>query len=323
MGKDHVTFERHVRPERLRPGDTIGIIAPASPTSRDELARALAIFSTFGYPVRLGRSVHEHVGYLSGSDAVRAYDIHTMFGDDEVKAIVCLRGGYGTLRLLNLLDYSFIARHPKIFVGYSDITALHVAFSQRANLLTFHGPMVANLAARQPDMQSWHILFDLLSDPATFPTYSGDTPRSGDGACSFTIHEGSAQGALTGGNLSLLVSTLGTPYEVDTRDKILLIEDVDEQPYRIDRMLTQLLHAGKLHAARGILCTDFKRSETSPQQGWRIADVLSDRLSSVPIPAFYGLPVGHCFPNFTLPIGGLIHMDATARQVNFLQSCVD
>lgn len=311
-----------LKPPRLRKGDTIGVIAPASPTSAEHLARAMALFSTFGYSVQMGASVHAKSGYLSGDDVLRAQDLEAMFLDDDIKAILCLRGGYGTLRLLDQLDYAKIAAHPKIFVGYSDITALHTAFYQKAHLCTFHGPMLANLAGRHPDLQSWAVLFDLLTNPDRVYAYSGDTARSGDQTCSVTIREGTAQGVLVGGNLSLLVSTLGTPYEIDTRDKILLLEDIDEPPYRVDRMLTQLHLAGKLQVARGIVCTDFAKSTAAKENGWTVLDVVQERLSAIPVPSFYGLPIGHCFPNFTVQIGGEVRLHASLRILELCSGCV-
>jgi muramoyltetrapeptide carboxypeptidase len=306
-----------MKPKRLKPGETIGIIAPASPTEPEEQERALQIFSNFGFKIKLGESLCRQEGYLAGSDRVRAADINRMFADPEVDAIFCMRGGYGTPRILDLLDYGTIRKNPKIFVGYSDVTALHLAIQKKVGLVTFHGPMVFELAKRF-DEPSWLTLFRNLTNPAPVGRYIN--PPEED---FYSIVEGNVEGKLIGGNLSLIVSTLGTPYEIETDGKILFMEEVDEEPYRIDRMLTQLKLAGKLQTARGIIfteCTDCRPKDEA--KSLTVRQVLENIIRPLGIPSFYGLKVGHTCPNLTFPMGVDVKMNATEGWVEMREGGV-
>lgn len=299
----------------LKPGDTIGIIAPASPADPEEQEKALQLFSEFGYNIKLGNSIWQQYGYLAGSDWVRADDVNRMFADPEVDAIFCMRGGYGTPRILDLIDYRIIRRNPKIFVGYSDITALHLAIQREVGLVTFHGPMVIELA-KHPDSLSWFTLFKNLINPYPLGRYEEPMDK-------YSIVEGTAKGRLIGGNLSLLVATLGTPYEVDTEGKILFIEEVGEKPYRIDRMLTQLRLACKLQRAEGIIfteCTDCKPEDE--KKSLTIRQILDDIIKPLGIPSYYGLKVGHTQPNLTLPLGIYAKMNATKGWIELREGSV-
>ncbi|RAL24294.1 LD-carboxypeptidase [Thermoflavimicrobium daqui] len=302
-----------IKPRGLKLGDTVGIIAPASPTPHEAINQSIAIFQRFGYEVRLGKTVGQEFGYLSGSDWCRVQDIHDMFSDPEITAIFCLRGGYGTPRILDLIDYDLIRENPKIFVGYSDITGLLTAIHQCTGLVTFHGPMIAELANKK-DPPSWSTLFRHLTNPITVEPYFSDTKDA------YTIVPGIAEGEIVGGNLSLLVSTLGTPYEIDTEDKILFIEDVGEETYSVDRMLTQLRLAGKLESANGIVVTNMSEMiKNTNKPNFTIKQVLTDILHPLGIPCFYGLQIGHCQPNLTVPIGVQVQLDATKRILAFLE----
>ncbi|SEM81292.1 S66 peptidase family protein [Lihuaxuella thermophila] len=306
-----------MKPNSLKPGDTIGIIAPASPIEPEQRDKAIQLFSSFGYRIKAGESVYRRHGYLAGSDELRAEDVNRMFADPEVKAVFCIRGGYGTSRILPLIDYAMIRCNPKIFVGYSDITALHLAIHQKTGLVTFHGPMVGELA-REEDPLSWSVLFRNLADPRPAGEY-----REQPDTDSFVMTEGTAEGPLTGGNLSLLVSTLGTPYEVETEGKILFIEEVGEEPYRVDRMLVQLRSAGKLQAANGIIfteCTDCQPKD--PEKSLTIRQILNELIQPLGIPAYYGLKAGHTCPNLTLPIGVYARMNATERWLRMMEGGV-
>ncbi|SFJ77259.1 S66 peptidase family protein [Thermoflavimicrobium dichotomicum] len=305
-----------IKPKRLEPGDTIGVVAPSSPAPPEVIQQSIKILKGFGYRVKLGKSVGQVYGYLSGSDETRAQDILDMFIDPEVKAIFSIRGGYGTPRILDLLDYDLIQRHPKIFVGYSDITGLHTAIHKHTGLVTFHGPMVGELV-EEHDPLTCSMLFHHLTDPASIESYCG---REED---SYTITPGVVEGEIIGGNLSLLVATLGTPYEIDTKDKILFIEDVSEEPYSIDRMLTQLKLAGKLTAAKGIVITDFSDIPAPTKRPSLTIDrVLQDILAPLHIPCFYGMNIGHCQPNLAIPIGISVRLHATERKITFLEKGV-
>lgn len=288
-----------IKPKRLCPGDTIGVIAPASPGDLELSMAGVRWLEKQGFQIKLGRSAQQTLGYLAGSDADRAKDINEMFLSSEVDGIVCLRGGYGTMRILELLDYDAIRDHPKVFVGYSDITALHTSIGQRTGLVTFHGPMVASDMGKEISDYTRDSFYQaIMAAEPLGPIHNPPLSLPPE-----VIVPGKAQGYLTGGNLSLVVSTLGTPYEIDTRGKILCLEEVGEAPYRVDRMLTQLSLAGKLKDAAGIavaVCTDC--DEEDPP-GFTLEEVLKDRLGSLTKPVLYKLYFGHTSDKATLPLG--------------------
>jgi len=289
-----------IKPKRLCPGDTIGVIAPASPGDPELTMAGVQWLEDQGFRVQLGMSVHQTHGYLAGPDAIRAADINAMFASPDIAGIMCLRGGYGTMRLLNLLDYNIIRAHPKVFVGYSDITALHTSIGQRTGLVTFHGPMAASDMGKGVSDYTWDYLFRAITTPQPLGPIS-NPPLSPSPEF---IVPGTAQGYLTGGNLSLIAATLGTPYEIDTHGKILCLEEVGESPYRIDRMLTQLLLAGKLQAAAGIVfavCAGCDADTEHPD--FTVEEVLQDRLGDLNKPVLYNLHFGHTVDKATLPLG--------------------
>lgn len=289
-----------IKPKRLYPGDTIGIIAPASPGNVELAQAGISWLKEQGFRVKLGATTEQTYGYLAGSDPLRAADIHQMFADPDINGIICLRGGYGTMRLLELLDYDLIQANPKVFVGYSDITALHTSIGQRTGLVTFHGPMVAaDLGKGLPGYT-----FDSLFRAITAPAPLGMISNPPDSPPPLTLVSGTASGYLTGGNLSLIAATLGTPYEIDTCNKLLCIEEVGEEPYRIDRMLTQLLLAGKLQDAAGIIiavCADC--DSEGEKEDFTLEEVLRDRLGGLKQPVLANLYFGHTPDKATLPFG--------------------
>lgn len=289
-----------IKPKRLCPGNTIGIIAPASPGDLDVTIAGINWLEEQGYQVYPGISVGPTLGYLAGSDAIRAADINAMFASARIDGIICLRGGYGSLRLLELLDYDLIRRNPKVFVGYSDITSLHLSISQQTGLVTFHGPMVAADLGKDPPGYTWDYFLQAVTrmDPLGLVHNPPLSPPP------LFLVPGTAEGLLTGGNLSLVAASLGTPYEINTRDKILFLEEITEAPYRIDRMLTQLLLAGKLQNAAGIVfdvCADCDAAAKLPSLS--VAEVLLDRLGKLQIPILYNLHFGHTTTKITLPLG--------------------
>ncbi|SHE93315.1 muramoyltetrapeptide carboxypeptidase [Seinonella peptonophila] len=298
------------------PSDAVlGIIAPASPVSPIKRDIALERFLQYGFSIQLGKSVSAQYGYLSGDDELRASDLEEMFLRDDIDAIFCLRGGYGTMRLLEHINYQIIAQHPKPFVGYSDITALHIAIHQRTGMVTFHGPMVSETRKKESE-SSFLELFRILQGHNPLPCY-----QSIDHFLCLT--PGCAEGKLIGGNLSLICSTLGTPFEIETTGSILLLEDVDEAPYCIDRMLTQLLLANKLQQAAGIIFTScHKCNPPINHPSFSLEQVLLDRLSSISVPAFYGLPIGHRLPNLPIPLGCRAIIDASNGSVQMIEPSV-
>lgn len=300
-------------PERLHPGDLVGLICPASaPPDPKTVDISIDALEQMGFKVRLGRNARKRWGFLAGQDRERAADLMQMFGDRKVKGVICLRGGYGTPRILNLLDYDVIRRNPKVFVGFSDITALHCAFLKKSNLLSFHGPMTGSHLSdsKTPEFtrKSW---LKILTQPVA----AGSICDGYEGKTVSLIRRGKVSGELIGGNLTLLASLTGTPFQPSYRNKILFIEDVDEKPYRMDRDLTQLLNAGVLQHVAGVAiglcegCIDPK-AKTANEYRQTAEDVFKDRLGPLNVPMVSGLPFGHVPHNATLPVGGRATLDA-------------
>lgn len=313
-GAAQVTAAPLLLPKALKEGDTVGLITPSAYVANpDSLALAERTIRYFGLEPKFGRHVKQKDGYVGGTVEQRLADLHDMFRDPAVKAIFCIRGGFGTAHLLDSIDYDLIRRNPKIFLGYSDITALHLAIHQRTGLVTFHGPVVLSGFTKYTREHFRRAIFEtkplgVLSNP----------PESDDLRPAHTIRTirpGTARGKLIGGNLTLLSTTLGTPYEIDTRGKIVFIEDIDEQPYSIDRMLTQLRLAGKLDAAAGIVfgeCADCRPREYKPsfESSFSLGEVLDRILGKLRIPVFTGLTIGHTSDQLTLPEGVTATLDA-------------
>jgi len=305
-----VSFKTHSAVPALPSGGVIGLIAPAGPAALD-LDRATQWVNARGYQLRVYPGVWERDGYLAGADATRLADLHAAFADSSVDAIFCLRGGYGSPRLLDGLDFELLRRHPKPFVGYSDITALHLAITRYAGFVTFHGPMLNAdlLGDKQPPTESslLHMLSGqqppALEHPAAFPLT--------------TLAPGRARGRLMGGNLSMICATLGTAYELDDDGIILFIEDVNEPLYRVDRLLTHLRLAGKLNRLRGVLVGDFDGVDTAS-----LERLLKQELGPLGIPIVSGWRSGHCDPNLTLPMGAQVQLDADTQQLTLQQPVV-
>ena len=314
-----------IKPSRLSFGDTIGIIAPASPPPDPKaIDQSVEALGRLGFKIRLSRNVRRRWGFLAGNDTHRARDLMKMIQDPRVKAIACVRGGYGTARLLSLLDYRTIRANPKILIGYSDITSLHCALLKKANLVSFHGPML-NSDFIKPELPEFTVesFFKTLmtADPpgSLCQGYTEDTVT--------ILRGGRATGRLIGGNLSLLCTTIGTPYQPDFKRAILFLEDLEEPPYRIDRMLTHLLNAGLLQQVNGVAiglnanCVD-PRAKGAREYRQTTDDVLRERLLPLKIPVVSGLPFGHVAYNATLPVGLKAELDATKGDLLILESAV-
>lgn len=305
--------------KKLKKGDTIGFIGPSGAVRTDDaIERAVRETERMGFRVKPGESCGQAYGYLSGTDELRARDLNHMFADDSVDAIFCLKGGYGAMRMLDLIDYYLIARHPKIFVGYSDITALHIAMLEKAGLVTFHGPMPVSCWADGPmdDFTRDSLLNTLMGAPV------GEI-RNPEGYARKTVSPGACEGLLVGGNLSLIVGLLGTPWELDTKGRILFIEDVGEKTYALDRMLTHLRLAGKFEDCAGVVLGDFKNCEIEyPDYGFTLEEIVRDVVVPCGKPVFSGLQSGHCTPKITLPFGVKCRMDANECTLTALESAV-
>jgi muramoyltetrapeptide carboxypeptidase len=284
-----------IKPRALRSGDKVGIIAPASNVKREELEAGCATLRSLGYEPVYQDSILDRDLYFAGSLERRVRELEEMFARDDIRGIVCARGGYGSNYLLPALDLKKVAAHPKIFVGYSDVTSLLTWFADAANLVTFHGPMVAKdfALADGVDLASWRNALGGASDW-----------EIGEGSGANPLVAGSAEGTLYAGCLSILVASLGTPYEIQTAGTILFIEDVAAKPFQIDRMLMQLKLAGKLKDVRGIIFGEMLDCRQSPNQDYSLQDVILRVVGDLGIPVAFGMRSGHVSrANITLPIG--------------------
>jgi muramoyltetrapeptide carboxypeptidase len=314
-----------LKPERLNFGDTVGIVAPASaPPDPQAVDRAAAALEKFGFQPKLAKNVRARLGFLAGTDRERAEDLMTMFADKKVKAIICLRGGYGASRILDRLDYETIRRNPKILSGYSDITSLHLALAKKVNLVSIHAPML-NGALADPKVPAF-------TKNSFFRTVMEANP-AGSLRENYTektisvLRGGVAEGRLAGGNLSLICASLGTPFAPAFKSKILFFEDVSEKPYRLDRMLTQLWNAGVFSQVAGVAvgvnsqCDDDSENKTGEyrQSG---AEVLQERLALVRVPVVTGLPFGHVDLNATIPVGVMARLDGKRGDLIITEAAV-
>lgn len=301
--------------KKLVDGAVIGVISPSSPEKPEAIKKGLDFLTSLGFKLKTGKHIFDKLGYLAGSDKDRAQDIMDMFLDPEVDMILCMRGGYGSMRTLPYLNIDVIKNNPKIFVGFSDITTYLNLFYKETGLITFHGPMASSS----------------LDDPHTLKSFldtlmKGDkqykiaNPSNIDINCNI---KGEAQGNLVGGNLCLISNTIGTPYEIDFEDKILFIEEVHEEPYAIDRMLTHLLLSGKLQQCRGFILGQFKNC-TLPhyERSLTLEQIIEDRILALGKPTISNLMSGHDYPKLTLPIGAKVNLDANNGVMEILEPVV-
>lgn len=286
-----------IKPPALRPGDTIGIVAPASNIKRADLDLGCELLRRTGYRPFYFESILEQDLYFAGHVERRVRELEEMFVRDDVRAIVCARGGYGANYLLQALDLEKIKTHPKIFLGYSDVTTLLTYFADAARLVTFHGPMVAKDWTHEDGVEtnSWQAA---LSGAAAWELNLEDAPGVSG------LAEGSAEGVLYGGCLSILVASLGTPYEIHTSGTILFLEDLAAKPYQVDRMLMQLKLAGKFDGVQGIVFGEMLDCRQSANQEYKLEDVVMRIVGELGVPVAYGVPSGHVAGrNMTLPMG--------------------
>jgi len=311
------------RPLPLSAGDKAALVAPSSPLPDDNIERAIDSIRFLGLePVVFPSCTMSH-GYLAGKDADRARDINEAFADKSIKGVFCLRGGFGTTRILNMLDLEMIKQNPKVFAGYSDITALHLAFTQKCGFITFHSPMPNTRYRRMDEFSLSSLKANLFSDKPLGEVFNPP------GEIIETIVPGACEGIITGGNLCLLHGTLGSPYEVDTKDKILFIEEVAEMPYRLDRALTALALAGKFETCAGIILGTFAECEapdpeTSPPnsvisgESLTLRQIFDEVVKPFNKPTILNFRAGHIYPQSTIPMGSLMSLDSSNGRLVFL-----
>ncbi len=315
-----------IRPKALRSGDTVGLITPATYVpDPDRIALAERTMKYFDLRMKLGKYAGKRMGDYRLSIDERLDDLHAMFRDKYVSAVFAIRGGYGSMHLLDRIDYDLIHRNPKVFLGYSDITAMHLAINKQAKLVTFHGPIALSRFTDYTQKYFHKALFE------TQPIGKvANPPESNELRPSHflrTIRPGVATGPLIGGNLTLISNTMGTPYEIETQGKILFLEDVDEEPYSIDRMLTHLRLAGKFDSVAGVIfgeCQDcrpkdYKPSTTIP---YGLGEVLDNILGGLKVPVLYGLTIGHTDDQLTLPLGVNATLDAVGGTLEIKETAV-
>lgn len=309
-------------PEGIRQGTTVGVVAPASGVMPKDIKDFVSLCQQWGVNVKMGPNIGKRSGYLAASDRERADEFMRFIEDPTVNAIVCGRGGYGVMRILPMLDFAAIKQAGKLIMGFSDITALLIAVNQLSGLVTYHGP-VASSTFDDFTTSSIKSVVRQLSATEVSPTTT--TPMYADPSLK-VITAGVGSGRLTGGNLAMIVSTLGTPYEIDTRDAVLFLEEISEEPYRVDRMLTQLRLAGKLQTCKAIAIGHFRDCENRPRRynepSYSLSQVLDQLVGDLGIPCVYGLPFGHVRSKLTIPLGIQAELNATERSLRLLEPAV-
>ncbi len=313
----------YMKPKRLQAGQMIGLIAPSSNFMENESVNfAEDILKSFGFRVKKGQYVYDRYGYLAGQDKDRAADVNAMFADKEVDAIVCIRGGYGSPRILPYLDYDIIRKNPKVIIGFSDVTALLNAIFVKTGLITFHGPNAGRNFSDYTLSEYKKVLFNpeptMIAVPPPFEPTEGRAEKDNRVT---VITPGIARGELIGGNLSLMVKLVGTPYEPSYKGKILFLEDVSEAQYRVDGMLTHLKLAGRLDQLAGIV---FGKCTRCRDEGNTLSleQVLDDILKPLGIPAVRGLMIGHIKDLSTTPIGVMAELDTSVAGIKLLETAV-
>jgi muramoyltetrapeptide carboxypeptidase len=302
-----------LKPPRLQVGDTVGLISPAGIVDPKDIEDVKHSFGLLGLKVKLGTHILDRYGYLAGKDRDRAADINAMFADNSVKAIIAMRGGWGCNRILPLINYPLIRERPKILMGYSDITSLLLAINARSRIVTFHGAVATSTWNEFTLDYLKRILFNCEA-----VTMQNLTTVEGIEV----IRRGKARGKLVGGNLSVLAAMLGSPYLPSWNQNILFVEDIGEDVYRIDRMLTQLKNAGILNRIAGFIFGQCTNCKLGDEPSFTLTQVLQDHIQHLGIPAWYGSMIGHIKDKFTVPIGVEVEIDANIGTLRMLESAV-
>jgi muramoyltetrapeptide carboxypeptidase len=314
-----------IKPPRIKSGDKLAIVAPGSYISEEELQDSIKNLNQLGFETTYSEKILLQSGYFAGSDKDRADDLMKNFSDKSVNGIVCARGGYGCSRILPLLDYNVIRANPKVLIGYSDITALLYGIYQKAGLIAFHGPVGTSTF----NDYSINNFKKVLINPEGKTLFKNSTNGEDENVYGVTtIVKGKGKGRLVGGNLSIMVSLIGTEYDINYSGKIIFIEEIGEEPYRIDRMLTQMIQARKFEHAAGVMMGIFRKCEVKEEdasfsKSFNLMEVLKDRLSRLKIPVVYGMSFGHVKDKFTIPFGSLAELDASKQTFTLLEKAVN
>ena len=308
-------------PEPLKKGDNVFLFCPSSPiVPEEDIEKCKKVIIDLGFNPVIGKSLYENYeGYMAGKAEIRIEDLHEAFSRKDIRGIFCVKGGYSASQLLDKIDYELIKNNPKVFVGYSDVTNLHIVFNQKCNLGTYHGPMVKSNMINDFNDYTKSSFFEAMEKNETKYEEPENMPLSilTDGNVSSDI----INGVLTGGNLAIIVTTLGTKYEIDTKDKILFLEDVDEEVGSLNRMLTHLKYAGKLEDCKAVIFGNFaacKNTYTKENQHYELIELLKDFFAEYDKPVIYGMESGHKKPYmFTLPLGAKCSINLQNREISF------
>jgi muramoyltetrapeptide carboxypeptidase len=313
-----------IKPPKLKEGNKLALITPGSYISSEEREKSVENLKELGFEVEYSDRLMLKNGYFSASDKERADDINEMFERDDIKGIVCARGGYGCTRTLPHINYNLIKENPKVLIGYSDVTALLYGIYKKTGLITFHGPVGISTYNYFSKKYFKQVLINPIEELELTSSSSGNNENIYGLT---TISSGTASGELVGGNLSIIVSLIGTDYDVDTKGKIIFLEEYIEEPYRVDRMLTQMMQAGKFDEAAGVALGVFRKCESKKENpsflsSFTLMEVLKDRLSDLKIPVVYGMSFGHVKDKFTIPFGIKAELDADNYKLKLLEAAV-
>lgn len=305
-----------VKPKALKRGDLIGVIAPGGAIfETNRIKKFQNILEEIGFKVKFGKTIYERYGYLAGKDEFRAQEVNEMFQNDEIKGIIAMRGGNGCARILPMINYNLIRNNPKVFVGFSDITTLLNAFYAKAGLVTFHGP--TGYSSWEGFSLNYFKKTVMNKEPAVMKQPTSERNDF------YTIISGKAEGALFGGNLIVMTSIIGSGYLPDPTGKILFLEEIGEEVYRIDRMLTQLKLAGVLDKINGIIFGKCVRCDPEePEKSLTLRQAIEDHIKPLGIPAFYGSMIGHIKDKFTVPVGINTSINADSGEISLRESAV-
>jgi len=310
-----------IKPRRLKPGDRVGLITPASYIQDAGYEKALTNLAQLGLEVVPGKYVREKLGYTAGTDAQRLEDLHRFFEDSSIQAIWCARGGYGCSRLLPKLNYDLIQKNPKVIIGYSDITALLQAIWIKTGLVGFHGPVAGGTWTPFTLKHIQGLLFEPFPGKYDIPLAVEAFPPEREHFRPYSIRSGVATGRLAGGNISLLAALAGTPYALDASGKLVFAEDIDERPYSLDRMFTQLRQSANLDKASGFALGVFEGCQPKKdEESLSLKETIVRNLEDLSGPSVYGLSFGHTPDNFPIPVGVMARLDTEKRLLTLLES---
>lgn len=301
--------------KKIKKGSTIGIVAPASYTDFKNVFDAKKNLEDLGYNIILGNCTKKKWYSYAGEDRERANEINEFFSNKDVDIIMCMRGGYGCNRIVEYLDLEVIKANPKPFIGYSDITTLHILFNQKLDMVTFHGPMFVSNLKTGYNLETYRNFVEILSgEKRKIDNFSKELK---------VLVEGKATGKLVGGNLATLIATLGTEYDLDYEGKILFLEEIGEEPYKIDRFLNMLKKHGVFEKVNGVILGDFNDCNSSSENQMPLEEVIKDYLGNLKVPVIYNLESGHCEPMLTLPLGANISLDTEKMEIKIVDRVVE